>query len=102
MVQRQTQELNEMLVKALKEEGDEAAADRAEAVQEKMDRFDKKGAIETAIEEYGIDTSLVNGKVKYDKSLGRLEGETLSDGSVRIGEGAFTGSPGLACIYNRS
>lgn len=103
MARRQTEKLNDMLVTALtdakeatevsRKVAEEVAANKKEVVQDRIDHYDKNGAINTAVEQYEIDTSSITGRPKYDKSLGRLEGKTFADGTVVIGEAAFK-SPG--------
>jgi hypothetical protein len=66
---------------------------REQVVQEAIDAGDYQGAIELAIEHYGIDTSGVIGSVTYIPGLEGLA-FTRSDGVVGIGDGFFT-SPGL-------
>jgi hypothetical protein len=95
MVQEQTNELNKMMVDAIKAEKAKLA-EKAEIVQNKIDSFDRREAINAAIEQYGIDVSDVKGKPKYDKSLGRLEGRTASNGEVSIGPAAFRSAGYLA------
>ena len=100
MVEEQTNALNKMAVDAFeaekaKLEAEKAKlAEKAEVVQAKMRRTDRREAIQAAIEQYGIDTSNINGKPKYGKSLGRNEGRTSATGQVEIGEVAFKRSPG--------
>lgn len=72
-----------------------AAADaaRAKKVQEFIDKGDKDGAIAEAIKQYHIDTSTAAaGTPKYDASTAG-EGATSKDGTVKIGDDAFS-SPG--------
>ncbi len=65
---------------------------RLKPVQDKIDAGDKQGAIEEAIKQYGIDLKNVKGTPKYDSSTSG-EGATSKDGSVSIGDDAFS-SPG--------
>lgn len=65
---------------------------RLKPVQDKIDAGDKQGAIEEAIKQYGIDLKNVKGTPQYDSSTSG-EGATSQDGSVSIGDDAFS-SPG--------
>lgn len=93
MVEEQTNALNRMAVEAFEAEKAKLA-EKAEVVQAKMGRYERREAIQAAIEQYGIDISNINGKPKYGKSLGRNEGRTSGNGAVEIGPAAFNRSPG--------
>jgi len=66
---------------------------REQLVQKAIGAGDYQGAIELAIEHYGIDTSGVTGSVTYEPELQGVA-ITLQDGTVVIGDGFFS-SPGL-------
>ncbi len=72
--------------------GGGGADPRAEAVQKHIDAGDRQTAIEEAIKQYGLDLKNVNGTPQYDSSTSG-EGATSPDGSVSIGDDAFS-SPG--------
>lgn len=95
MVEEQTTALNKLAVDSYEAEKAKLA-EKAEVVQNKIDRFERREAIQAAIEQYGINISVVKGKPKYDKTLGRLEGKTASDGEVKIGPAAFRSAGYLA------
>lgn len=71
-----------------------AAADQArrEPVQIYINAKYHQFAVDEAIKQYGIDVSAVNGKVAYSADTDG-EGLTLKDGTVTIGDDAFT-TPG--------
>lgn len=71
-----------------------AAADQArrEPVQTYINAKYHQFAVDEAIKQYGIDVSAVNGKVAYNADTDG-EGLTLKDGTVTIGDDAFT-TPG--------
>ncbi len=74
-----------------------AAADQARqaAIQKFIDAGDRQGAVDESIKQYGIDVSAVKGKVTYDSNTSG-EGETSKDGTVTIGDDAFTSPQWLA------
>mgnify|MGYP002400494970 CR=1 FL=1 len=65
---------------------------RLKPVQDKIDAGDKQGAIDEAIKQYGLGLKDVKGTPQYDSSTSG-EGATSPDGSVTIGDAAFS-SPG--------
>jgi WXG100 family type VII secretion target len=65
---------------------------RLAPVQALIDKGDKDGAIAEAIKQYKIDVSTAKGRPKYNAST-KGEGETAKDGTVDIGDKAFS-SPG--------
>ncbi len=65
---------------------------RVTAVQALIDKGDKDGAIAEAAKQYKIDISTAKGTPKYDASTSG-EGATSKDGTVKIGDDAFS-SPG--------
>lgn len=65
---------------------------RVTAVQAFIDKGDKDGAIAESVKQYGIDTSKAKGAPKFNASTSG-EGDTDPDGTVSIGDKAFT-SPG--------
>jgi hypothetical protein len=95
MVESQTTALNQMMIDALKAEK-EKLAEKAEIVQNKIDRYEYRDAMKAAIEQYGIDVSDVKGIPKFDKELRRLEGKTSGNREVTIGRAAFSSAGYLA------
>ena len=66
---------------------------RLAPVQALIDKGDKDGAIAEAVKQYGLDTSKAKaGSPKFDAST-KGEGDTAKDGTVGIGDKAFS-SPG--------
>jgi WXG100 family type VII secretion target len=68
---------------------------RQAAVQKFMDAGDRQGAVDEAVKQYDIDVSAVKGKVTYDAKTDG-EGKTGKDGTVTIGDDAFTSPQWLA------
>ncbi|MEO6060618.1 MAG: WXG100 family type VII secretion target [Thermoflexales bacterium] len=81
----------------MKAMAERAAADQARqaAIQKLIDAGDRQGAVDESIKQYGIDVSAVKGKVTYDSNTSG-EGETSKDGTVTIGDDAFTSPQWLA------
>jgi WXG100 family type VII secretion target len=65
---------------------------RVAEVKKLIDAGDKQGAIDTALRLYGIDTTGVKGTPTYNAATSG-EGETSKDGTVTIGDAAYS-SPG--------